>query len=316
MAGVARSAAAEEYEDAQLLIGSQKWNEALPILRKLADEEPESVTIAQDLAHALLRLNRREEALVLLRKFKLNRQADIAARSFLSKESFHFYQQGLDWFMKRSFSQACERFERALEKDQSHLEILIHQSQCQILDGNSELGLKLLDQFDRIHGKTLETQLWRARALSLRGRFDEAITLFSSLANGPKPAEPLAELLPLWWGEALVGSGQKLSALNVFDNDARRTPAHLQSAFAAIRLRLGQAESSNQLTALERDLTTWEKQFTEKSRTRKKPGVDAPFDPVDYEALQRAAVDTRQQIHARLPSPVPSPVPSPEPSVR
>jgi tetratricopeptide (TPR) repeat protein len=306
MGGVLPLASADEYEDAQVLLAAQKWSEALPILKKLADEEPESVTIAQDLAHALLRLNRREEALVTLRKYKLNRQADIAARSFLSKESFHFYQQGLDWFMKHSYSQACERFERALEKDQSHLDIVLRQSQCQILDGNSELGLKLLDQFDRIHGKTPETQLWRARALALRGRYEESLLLFSALATGPKPVEPLAELIPLWWGEALLASGQKLSALNVFDNDSKRTPAHLQSALAAIRIRLTQAESTNQLIALDRDLASWEKQFADKTRNRKKVTAEGPFDPIDVEALQRAAVDTKQQIHTRLPSPTPS----------
>jgi len=309
--GVSSLPFAGEYEDAQTLLGSQKWAEALPILKKLREEEPESVTIAQDLSQVLLRLNRREEALELLRKYKLNRQAEIAGRAFISKDSFRFYQQGLDWLTKRAYSQACERLERALEKDQAHLDVLFRLGQCELLEGNVDLALKLFDQLERIHGKTTESQLWRARSAALRSRADEALPIFATLASLPKVSEPTAELISLWWGEALVASNQKVQALGVFDADVKKNPAHLQTSLAAIRIRLSQAESPNQILALDRDLTAWEKSFVLRLKEKPKRGAEFTFDPFDSEAVQRAAIDTRQQLKLLLPSPTPRPSAAP-----
>ncbi|MBS1963434.1 MAG: tetratricopeptide repeat protein [Bdellovibrionales bacterium] len=308
MVGVAAgSATAGDYEDAQKLLAAQKWSEALPMLKELNEDEPESITIAQDLGQVLLRLNRREEALEILKKYRLNRQADIAARAFISKESFRFYQQGLDWLMKHVYPQACERLEHALEKDQAHLDVLLRLAQCEVLDGNADLALKFLDQLERIHGKTPETQLWRARAAALRNHFEEALPIFTALAGGPKNPEPTNELIPLWWGEALLASGKKTEALATFESDAKANPAHLQTALAAIRLRLAQAESPHQLLAVDRDLTAWEKLLAARLAQKPKRGAEFVFDPFDAEAIQRTANDTRQQLRAVLPTPTPSP---------
>lgn len=316
MVGVVPSVRAGDYESAQSLLVAQKWAEALPILKSLAEKEPDSITIAQDLAQVLLRLNRREESLELLRKHKLTRPADIAARSFLSKESFHFYQQGLDWLSKHSYTQACERLDRALEKDQAHIEILLRLAQCEVLDGSTDLALKFFDQLERIHGKTTESQLWRARGIALKGRGEEAISIFSSLANAGKITEPMSELHALWWGEALLASGQKSGALSVFETDVKRYPGHVRTSLAAIRLRLSQAESPNQFLALEQDLDAWDRQFALRLKEKPKKGSEAPFDPFDPEITQRAARETRLLLGANLPSPLPSSSPTPSASKR
>ena len=310
MVGVISPAFAGEYEDAQTLLSAQKWAEALPILKKLSQEEPNSVTIAQDLAQVLLRMNRREEALELLRKHKLVRPAEIAARSFLSKESFHFYQQGLDWLTQHAYTQACERFDRALEKDQGHLEILFRLAQCEILDGSADLALKSFDQLERIHGKTPETTLWRSRGLALRGKTEEAITTLSTLAANGKTSEPNTELISLWWGEALLSAGQKANALNIFESDAKKFPGHLQTSIAALKIRLAQAESPNQLLAIERDLLAWDKLLEARVKEKPKKGSEFVFDPIDFEAIQRAALDLRTQLKSLLPAP------SARPSIR
>ncbi len=319
MVGVALSgisgAAAGEYEDARKLITAQKWSEALPLLKALNEEEPDSVVIAQDLAQALLRLNRREEALELLRLHHLVKPAEFAAKSFLSKESFRFYQQGLDWLSKRSYAQACERFEKALEKDQAHFDILFRLSQCEILDGNADLGLKSLDGFERIHGKSTESSLWRARALALRGRFDEAQLLFSANATA-KLSDSLTELNSLWWGEALLAANQKGNAGTVFENDAKRFPAHLQTLLASLKLRASLAESPNQYLAIHQELTNWEKVFAARIKEKKKRLGDVTFEPLDLDILQRAATDLRTQINTQLPSPRPTPAPRSSPSKR
>jgi tetratricopeptide (TPR) repeat protein len=313
MVGVSVSAWSGEYEDAQSLLAAQKWAEALPILKRLGEEEPDSITIAQDLSQVLLRLNRREESLELLRKHKLNRQADIAARSFISKESFRFYQHGLDWLAKHSYPQACERLDRALEKDQAHFDILLRLAQCNLLDGNADLAIKLFDQLERIHGKTTETQLWRARSAALRSRFDEAIPVFSSLGTLGRVAEPTAELIPLWWGEALLASNLKPAALAIFESDLKRNPGHLQVALAVIRIHLAGAESPNEILAVDRDLSEWEKRLALRLKEKPRRGTEFVFDPFDPDAIQRAAADTRQQLRLLLPSPTPAASQTPTP---
>lgn len=309
MAGVTLPARAADYEDARKLLAAQKWNEALPILKLLNEEEPTSVVVAQDLAQVLLRLNRREEALELLRRHHLSKPAAIAAKTFLSREGFRFYQQGLDWLLKRSYPQACERFEKALEKDQAHFEILFRLSQCEILNGNVDLALKLLDGFERIHGKSNESNLWRARALALRGRFEEAFPLFTANTL-VKNAEPIIELNSLWWGEALLASGLKSQALAIFENDAKLFPHHLQTGLSLLKLRASLGESPNQFLAISQDLTAWEKSLATRLKEKKKRNGDLVFDLFDPEALQRTATELRALVNSHLPSPRPSTVSS------
>ncbi len=307
-----------EYEEARALVAAQKWNEALPILKSLHEEEPESATLGQELAQVLLRLNRREEALEILRQHRLGKASEIAAKTFLSKESFRFYQQGLDWLTKRAYAQACDRFERALEKDQGHIEILLRLAQCEALDGNADLALKLFDQIERVHGKTPETQLWRARMLAQRNRAEEALPLFAGLATGSRLPEPNAEWVSLWWSEALLGLGKKSEALAVLEEDARKSPHHLQTVLAWLRLRFTQAESPNQFLALEKELKQWEGRLSERTSQKKKREPKFVLDTFDAEALQRSAAELRLQILARIPSPTITPAsePSGKPSSR
>ncbi len=296
---------AGEFDEARALVVAQRWQEALPILNRLHEEEPESATIGQELAQVLLRLNRREEALGLLRDYKLNKAAEIASKTFLSKEGFRFFQQGLDWLAKGAYSQACDRFELAMERDQAHSDILFRLSQCEVLDGNADLALKLLDQMERIHGKTTDSQLWRARALAQRGQRDEALRIYSSLHSGNRPAEPSAEWLALWWAEALQASGKRGEALAVLENDVKRTPGHLQTNLAWLQLRFQRAESPNQFLALRQELDRWEKSLAERGQAIRKREAEFVLDLFDAAALQRAATSLRVEIQTKLPLPSP-----------
>jgi tetratricopeptide (TPR) repeat protein len=304
------AAFAGEYEDARALVVAQRWSEALPLLKKLNEEEPDSVTIAQDLAQTLLRLNRREEALELLREHRLAKQAQIAAKAFLSKESFRFYQQGLDWLSKRSYAQACERFEKALEKDQGHAEILLRIAQCEILDGNADLGLKWLDQLERVHGKSPETSAWRGRALHLKGRHDEAIATLAEAGAETKSSDPLSEWIAIWLGEAFVAGGKKVQAGAAYEADLRRSPSHLVVALAALRLRAASAESPNQFLQISRELEALEKKIVAARDAKKKTGREFTLEPFDAEALQRGATELRESIRPQLVTPTPSASPA------
>jgi predicted Zn-dependent protease len=303
------SAFASEYEDARALVANQKWSDALPLLKRLNEEEPDSVTIAKDLAQVLLRLNRREEALDLLRRHRLTKQAQIAGKSFLSKEGFRFYQQGLDWFAKKSYAQACERFERALEKDQAHADILLRLAQCEIFEGSGDLSLRLIDQYDRIHGKTQETAAWRAKSALLRGKADEALLLLAPLAEDAKIGDPLAEWIALWHGEALVASGMKSRAIASYEADLKRSPGHLHVTLALLRSRAASAESPNQFSQLSQEIDLFEKKIVavkKNESSESKKVRDFILSPFDADALQRGVAELRELIRPQLPSPIPS----------
>lgn len=301
------SAGAADYETARDLVSQQKWNEALPMLKSLLEEEPDSVTIAKDLAQVLLRLNRREEALDVLKQHHLTKQAQIAAHSFLSKESFRFYQQGLDWLGKRSYPQAGERFEKALEKDQAQADILLRFAQCEILDGNGDLSTKLLDQLERIHGRTAESTAWRAKSLLLRGKPDEALPLLTAVTSDPKAmVDPLSEWATLWLGEAQLALGQKNPAIATYESDLKHSPMHLQVQLALEKLRVAGAESPNQFLQISSDLDSMDKKIETLKKAGPKKTRDFYLDPFDAEALQRGVTALRDTIRPQLPSPTPS----------
>jgi tetratricopeptide (TPR) repeat protein len=305
----ASHAGASEYEDAREMVVKQRWSEALPLLKKLNEEEPDSITIAKDLAQVLLRLNRREEALDVLRQHKLSKHAQIAGKSFLSKESFRFYQQGLDWMAKKSYPQACERFEKALEKDQAHADVLLRLAQCEIFEGNGDLSLRLFEQLERIHGKTPESTAWRAKSALLRGKPDEALLLLNSISNDPKLGDALSEWVTLWTGEALTASGQKSQAATIYEADLKRFPGHLQVGLALLRSRLANAESPNQFLQLAQDLDAFEKKIVQTKNAEKneaKKTRDFILTAFDADALQRGVAELRELIRPQLPSPVPS----------
>src|SRR6186997_106604 len=97
-----------DFEDARRLIQDQKWAEALPLLRQLNESEPKSKIIAHDLAHALLKSNRREEAISVLKKADMNKAALVAGETFLTKESLRLHRQGQNLLETGSLSLACD----------------------------------------------------------------------------------------------------------------------------------------------------------------------------------------------------------------
>ncbi len=122
--------------------------------------------------------------------------------------------------------------------------------------------------------------------------------------------EPALEQAFLGWGEALLASGSKSQALALFENDARRYPAHLLTSFQALKLRLSMAESTNQFIAIGKDLGSFEKALTARMKEKRKRLTEFSVDIFEGETLQRAATELRIQIQAQIPSPRPSVSPS------
>lgn len=244
------SAEANDYERAHRLVVQQKWTEALPLLKALHEEAPGSTLVGTDLAQTLIRLNRREEALVLLKKYGLVKQASVVGRAFITQESYKLYQEGVNFLETRSYRQAKERFERALERDQAHFEILVRLAQSEILDGNADAGLKTLERVTKIYGTQPEVALWQGKAYSMKGQGERAVSL---LRNAVRTL-PTSEIAPIWLAETLYANGQKASAIVELEADLKKNPQHVQALLTLARLRLSAATGPAQVQEVQRDL--------------------------------------------------------------
>lgn len=240
-------AIASDLEDARRLIQTQNWSDALPILRKLNESEPKSKIIAHDLAHVLLKANRREEAIAVLKKAEMTKAAQVAGETFLSKASLKLHRQGQNLLESGSLSQACDSFEKAHEKDSAHFEILLRYAQCEILDGNPELGIKAIDSIERIHGENAQVRLWKARALFLKGSKEASLPLFEAAYGELKSSENAA----LWYAEALFSDGKKAQAHSLIENHCRLYPLHLRVLILGITERALSGPSLSDATVQE-----------------------------------------------------------------
>ncbi len=239
-----------DYEQAHQLVTKRQWAQVLPILKSLHDEAPSSVLIGQDYAQALLRMNRREEAMGLFKKYGFYKQAQSAGHLFLTQESFRLYQEGLSFVTGKKYSQGCERFERALEKDQAHLWIQLRLSQCRILDGNGDSALKVLEAATRIHGEPSEAILWKGKALALKGQTAEAISELKHAID----LLPQSELAPVWLSESYLLSGQRAAAIAILEEDLKRNPDHVYALVSLIRVRISQSLNPTQLLEVKKQL--------------------------------------------------------------
>jgi len=239
-----------DYEQAHELVTKREWAQVLPILKSLHDEAPSSVLIGQDYAQTLLRMNRREESMALFKKYGFYKQAQAAGHIFLTRESFRLYQEGLAFISEKKYSQACNRFERALEKDLTHLWIQLRLAQCRILDGKADSALKLLDGMTKIHGEQNEGFLWKGKALSLKEQTAEAITQLKRAIE----LLPKSELAPIWLSESYLVSGQRALALSVLEDDLKHNPDHVYALVSLIRVRISQALNATQLLEVKKRL--------------------------------------------------------------
>jgi len=246
----ATAAGASDYERAHQLVVQQKWAEALPLLKALHEEAPASTLVGTDLAQTYIRLNRREEALVLLKKYGLVKQASVVARSFLTQESYKLYQEGLNLLETKSYRSAKERFEKALERDQNHLEILLRLGQSEILDGNADAGLKALERLAKIYGAQPEATLWEGKAYSMKGEGEKATRLLRDALR----ALPTSESAPIWLAETLYANGQKASAVAELEADLKKNPQHVQALLTLARLKLSAAADAAQIQEVQKDL--------------------------------------------------------------
>jgi tetratricopeptide (TPR) repeat protein len=239
-----------DYEHAHQLVTQRQWAQVLPLLKTLHDEAPSSVLIGQDYAQALLRMNRRDEAMGLFKKYGFYKEAQNAGHLFLTQETFRLYQEGLAFISNKKYSQACDRFERALEKDQSHLWIQLRLGQCKVLDGNGESAVRHLESIERLHGEQNESILWKGKALSLRGQTAEAISQLKKAIE----LLPRSELAPIWLSETYLVSGQRALALTVLEEDLRRNPEHTYALVSLIRVRISQPLNPTQLLDVQKQL--------------------------------------------------------------
>lgn len=250
LVSTAISAQASDYEKAHQLVVQQKWTEALPLLKALHEEAPASMMVGVDLAQTLIRLNRREEAITLLKRYGMTKQAQVAARSFITQESYKLYQEGLNLLESKKYGPSCDRFEKSLEKDQAHLDIQIRLIQCETLDGNIDAALRFVDSVERMYGEQPESTLWKGKALSMKGQTERAVAAFEKAVK----MLPTSELAPVWLAETLYANGQKASAFSTLEADLKKNPQHVQSLITLARLKFSQSQNLAQFQEVQKDL--------------------------------------------------------------
>lgn len=297
---VSSIAIASDLEDARRFMQDQKWADALPVLRKLNESEPKSKIIAQDLAHTLLRLNRREEAISVLKKADLPKAVQVAGETFLTKESLKLHRQGQNLLESGTISLACDAFEKAHERDAAHFEILLRFSQCQILDGNPELALKAIETIERIHGESPQVRLWKARALFMKGAKDHAIPLFERANAELKTSENAA----LWYAEALFADGNRAKSFEVLESHTKLFPNHLRVLGLWIQEKLVSSSSDSTLGDLQKEIQVAQSRLLQMKgkgmqKTEERLGVEL----TNAAALEKSFADLTLKIENRKTQP-------------
>lgn len=275
-----------EFQAYQLL-ESKKWADAALAYQALLKQDPRSATAWVGLSASWVHLGKRAEAIEALADYLRRikgpqrkawlQKVRVFARVFLTSATFQVYQDGLNALSLQNYSVAREKFERALAEEPDNVEILIRLGQALVLAGESESALKYLKQAQKICPLEPHAGIWSARALHLKGKYQEAYAEWNGLGAEMKESE----YGPLWFSETLTQLGQPISALHLLENDLRVNPMHLPSLILGARLRLqyGQADKK-MMQGLVKNLQQNLKKL-EDSRLSNTDNLHEDFDPTD-----------------------------------
>lgn len=225
---------APAHAEARTLMSKKQWTEAGVLLRKLFEGQPRSKVIGEDLAQALLRQGRREEALSVLGRVQAVTKRSVMARLFLTQNTFQIYQDGVTFLEAGKRKQALEKFQQARESEQDNVEILLRTAQAQILEGDHDSAAELLRLAKRLDPTLIEIRLWLGRALHKRGEVAEGIVELR-LAHEKLPR---SEWAPIWLADAHLNLDQREQALRVLQDDLAKNPHHVRGLQLLARYRL------------------------------------------------------------------------------
>lgn len=237
--------------EARSLMLDQKWSEALVILKSLSGEVRLHPDVAVELSRTLTYLGRREEALkVLIEAAEKQGPADRESRAlllrrirvlstmFLQSKTSESYQEGQNLFASAKYKQAQTHFEKALELEPDHVEILKALGQTLFEEGDFDSAAEKLKLARNLNPFDADVRVGLGRALLGRSEMQAAIeelkiatTLYAS--NAPRP-----ENLAIAMSDAHDGLGQPGEAMKVLSRDVKENPNHLHALLALVQLRL------------------------------------------------------------------------------
>lgn len=187
---VSALAANPTYNEVHQLLENKKWNDALAPLQQLYSDSPNSVLLGQDLAQTLVRLNQRQEALLILKKFKFHQQIVVYSTAFISEEGYKLFQEGLHWLDRDNYSNSIEKLSAGLSLDKLNIQIMFRLLQSKTLDGDLNGASEMLAE--------IKTSYY----------------------------EYFPEALSLWKGILAFKTGDILTAIKSLDISELKTPSH------------------------------------------------------------------------------------------
>lgn len=239
----AEPGASLNYLDAQLLLKSGKWAEAAIALKSVLRERPSLEQAQVQLAQALLRLDRRSEAMSLLisrasstagpQRDRLIRHIDVFSRSFLSQESQQIYLEAVRTLQAGRPSDARSKLSQVLEKEKDNMEVLLRLGQSYSLEGDYDTAAERLKLASSLNPFEPETKLWLGRALTKRGEIAEGLKNLQE-ARADLPG---SELALIWIAEAQAFQGQRPQAIEGLSDVVKGLAPHPLTLMTLARLR-------------------------------------------------------------------------------
>lgn len=159
--------AATSYDDARKLMRNNQWIEAEGAFKELLREAPHSQLLNHDYSKILLRLNRRKEAISLLKRLGDWPSILTFGELFLNEDSKRGFQEGFVSLTKNQIQHGIEKLEAAHEIDLGHRDILFRLAEGYGLKGDWKKAKEELDLIEKLYGGEAAKNLYPLERLWL-----------------------------------------------------------------------------------------------------------------------------------------------------
>jgi len=281
-----------EHAEARELVEAKKWSEAVVVFRGLLKKNYRSMSLAIELADALIQAHRREEALALLQTYwdpadesvstrkkgksstpslsptqeLLQSKIQILSTVFLTQSTFQFYQDALALIQQQKWKLAMDKLIKAqnLEPDNTLILTRMGQGYIELSDFDSAAEkLRLAKKLNPLHPDIL---LWLGRALFFKGELDAAQAELESAYR----MDSHNERIVLWLFELLNSKSLSLQkqsknsvisrldapeAVELIENFVKENPTQMSARLISFRNRLMRDDGDRvQLHALRNEM--------------------------------------------------------------
>ena len=221
------------FFEAQALMQSGKWAEAVIILRSVLEERPRFLSAQIQLASALVRLERRGEALADLNRWisasqgvpreQLITRVKTLSRIFLGQKTLQTYLDGVQLLNDGKKVEARSKFSQILDKERDNFEVLLRLGQTFVLEADYDSASERLRSAVQLNPYEPTGHLWLGRALFNKGETQLGL---EELKAG-KAGLPDSEVASVWLAEALSATGDRQAAVSLLEKDFTSDPTRV-----------------------------------------------------------------------------------------